>query len=1024
MSCWKATCLLGCVGASTWLDAAPLQLGTEAEVDAGRCARLEETLAEGESVWVEVEALGADLRLALRAPDGLPLWQSDDRPANDGVEEAFAVTQSAGVHALEVCAKGPGRLRVARFDRHPATPADRLRVEAERALRRARAARVGKGDLAVALHDARQARAAFQALGLPSREGLALLEGALVAARQKRSEEAEALLREALDLGRRSDDPGLQARALNSLGLRAHERGDEESAVANARDAVAAARRAGDRLQLSQASYNLGIYLAAVGDSAEAIEAYTPALQGFRELGKPEQELQVLNNLGVVYKLRRRYSAALEVQEQVIERAQELDQVATLGSARINQGGLLMLMGEPERARQSYLAALEALPAERAEQRAQAVWNLGHLARALGDESEARVQVGRALAMSRAGGFADLLARSIGFLGTLDLEAGRTEQGRQALEEAVERARAGGFQGLLQEVLNELGEARRQTGDAPGAWQAAEEALALAARTGDEEVRGRTRLLRARLLRDAGQPAAALTEARLALETLERLRGEVPTRELRSTYLAGQRGAFDLAVELELELERREPGQGHGERAFDLAEQARARGLLEALSPVAWSADAESAALRERAGDVAAAREGLARLATGPDTAGSRGRAQRRLDEALAGYQLERESFSRTNPRAASRLERRPARVRDVQAALAADEALLVYHLGESQAFLFVVERERFEALRLGPSAAFAPVIEALLARLRSPAVLGAAQLQSAARGLHALAFAPARLDASRLRRVLVSADGPLRRVPFEALVVSDRGRTAAQLDYLVRHFELAYVPSASVWLELRARADAAAPAAGALAVADPLAGPDLAPLPGARDEARDVVRLASPGAALVGSQASESRVRGLAGQARVLHFATHALVDDRRPALSSLLLTPGDGHDGRLEAWEIASLDLHAELAVLSACASALGRPVAGEGLVGLVQAFLDAGARDVVATLWPIADRGSAEFMRAFYAELRRASPVRALARARRQMLARGGPGAHPYYWAAFVLIGAPEPLASGTPSRPTGS
>lgn len=1012
-------CLLGGVGASAWLGAAPLQLGAEAELDAGRCARLEEAFAEGESLWVEVEALGADLRLTLSAPDGSLAWQSDDRPANDGVEEAFAVTQSAGVHALEGCAKGPGRLRVARLERHPATPADRSRLEAELALRRARAARMAAGDLAAAAREARQARAAFQALGLSEREGLALLEEALVAARQKRSEEAEAQLREALDLGRRAGQPALQARALNSLALRAHERGDEESAVAHARAAVAAARSAGDRLQLSQASYNLGLYLAVAGESAEAIEAYTLALQGFLQLGKPEQELRVLNNLGVVYKRRRQYSRALEIQEQVIERALGLGQLGTLGSARINQGGLLMLMGEPERARQSYLAALEVLPAENPEQRAQAVWNLGHLAHALGDEGESRVRMAQALAMSRAGGFAELLARSIGFLGTLDLEAGRVEQGRQQLEEARSLSRAGGFDALLQELLNELGEARRRAGDASGASAAAEEALDLASRTGDEEVRAGTRLLRARLLRDAGQPAAALTETRLALETLERLRGAVPTRELRSTYLAGQRGAFDLAVELELELDLREPGRGHAERAFELAEQARARGLLEALSPVTWGADAESAALRERATDVAAARDELARLAAARPSATAHGRAQQRLDEALARYQIERESFASAHPRAAGRLDRRVARLSDVQAALAPDEALLEYHLGERQACLFVIERERFTALRLGESAAFAPAVETLLARLRSPAVLGAAQLQAAARGLHALAVAPARLDPTRLRRLLVSADGPLRRVPFEALAVSDRGRTAAQLDYLVRHFELAYVPSAAVWLELRARADTTEPAAAALAVADPPPGPGLAALPGARDEARDIVRLASPASALVGAQASESRVRGLAGRARVLHFATHALVDDRRPALSSLLLAPGDGHDGRLEAWEIASLDLHADLAVLSACASALGRPVAGEGLVGLVPAFLDAGAQGVVTTLWPIADRGSADFMRAFYAELRRASPARALARARRQLLARGGPGAHPYYWAAFLLVGAPEPLASGTPS-----
>ena len=121
-------------------------------------------------------------------------------------------------------------------------------------------------------------------------------------------------------------------------------------------------------------------------------------------------------------------------------------------------------------------------------------------------------------------------------------------------------------------------------------------------------------------------------------------------------------------------------------------------------------------------------------------------------------------------------------------------------------------------------------------------------------------------------------------------------------------------------------------------------------------------------------------------------------------------MLAAGGGEDGRLEAWEIEGLDLPVRLVVLSACDSALGRPVTGEGLVGLVQSFLDAGAASVVATLWAIPDRATGERMADFYRELRHHDAATALNHAEREALAAGGLSAHPSSWAGLILIGDP--------------
>jgi CHAT domain-containing protein len=143
------------------------------------------------------------------------------------------------------------------------------------------------------------------------------------------------------------------------------------------------------------------------------------------------------------------------------------------------------------------------------------------------------------------------------------------------------------------------------------------------------------------------------------------------------------------------------------------------------------------------------------------------------------------------------------------------------------------------------------------------------------------------------------------------------------------------------------------------------------------------------------------------------LHFATHGLVDSRYPGLSALALSQfdeqGTAQNGFLRLHDIYSLRLNADLVVLSACESALGREVRGEALIGLTQGFMYAGARSVVASLWPVPDRATAELMTRFYGYMLNESlePAAAL---RKAQLASASERrwSNPYFWAGFVLLG----------------
>ncbi len=256
-------------------------------------------------------------------------------------------------------------------------------------------------------------------------------------------------------------------------------------------------------------------------------------------------------------------------------------------------------------------------------------------------------------------------------------------------------------------------------------------------------------------------------------------------------------------------------------------------------------------------------------------------------------------------------------------------------------------------------------------------------------------------------RRLVIVAPGALQVVPFAALPSPGSGADPRPL--IVDH-EIVTLPSASVLGALRSRLAGRKPPPGLLAiVADPVTETRLSY---ARQEAAAILSLARGEQVLSASGFEASRALVESGRLRdyrILHFATHGLYDDLHPELSALALSTVDPSgrpvDGHLRAYEAASLDLRADLVVLSACHTAPGE----EGLVGLTQGFLLAGAPRLLVSLWDVDDRATAELMKRFYAALLREKlpPAQALRQAQISLLHEDRWRA-PYYWAGFVLQG----------------
>ncbi|HSN88249.1 MAG TPA: CHAT domain-containing protein, partial [Thermoanaerobaculia bacterium] len=289
------------------------------------------------------------------------------------------------------------------------------------------------------------------------------------------------------------------------------------------------------------------------------------------------------------------------------------------------------------------------------------------------------------------------------------------------------------------------------------------------------------------------------------------------------------------------------------------------------------------------------------------------------------------------------------------------------------------------------------------------------------------------------VRRLVIVPDDSLHQLPFAAL------RESATAEPLVARYELSVVPSATLWLHWRGQAHEAAPAP-LLALADPIApgsgrgAPQVAvareraavfgdairlgSLPFARREGRAAVRhLGGESHLRIGEEASE----GFLKQADlrrfgILHFATHAVLDDQNPERSGVLLTPAPtSEDGLLQIREIVPLSLEGRIVVLSSCRSASGTVLRGEGVMGLARAFFQAGAHTVVASLWPLRDDDGAALFDRFYDHLAQGKSVSAALRAAQlDRIADGAPG---YAWAGLVVLGEGDfvPMPGGRPETP---
>lgn len=282
---------------------------------------------------------------------------------------------------------------------------------------------------------------------------------------------------------------------------------------------------------------------------------------------------------------------------------------------------------------------------------------------------------------------------------------------------------------------------------------------------------------------------------------------------------------------------------------------------------------------------------------------------------------------------------------------------------------------------------------------------------------------------------IVIVPDGIIGYLPFSTLMKSHENPSQ---NYLIRNYAFTYSPSATLW-NFENHTSSSHP------VKNPYVGfapsikyqdkeplqlsqrdtqrSDLGPLPNAKKEIQKTLKFLK-GQTYIGDQATESLFKQIAPGSKIIHLATHGILDDERPAYNRLLFSHSDTstEDGKLHTYELYELELNADLAVLSACNTGFGTLKKGEGVMSLSRGFKIAGCRNILMTLWSVNDRASAKLIENFYKNLNEGiNKNQALRKAKLDYLANHDDiNANPYYWAGHVMMGSKGDLAIPSSSR----
>ncbi len=874
----------------------------------------------------------------------------------------------------------------------------------------------------------------------------------------------------ALPLWREVKQPQGESRTLNNIGFVYNNLGQQDKAREYYEQSLKISRDLKDKIGIALALNNLGLVYAFLGEQQKALDYYQQAQPLFKEIGDVGSLALNLNNIGQLYTNIGEFQKGLDNLDEALKIQRAIKNPA--GEATVLNNIALVYLGlnEREKALEYYNQALslqKALGNEGIE--GIILFSIGTIYDLGNDSQKAITYYNQALISSRKVRNPNAEALILSALARLDFKSGNAAKAIQSLNQVLPLSKKIGNRAIEAAALNNLGEIYTKQKDFNKADGILNQALQLSQAVTSPGFEAQTRYNKANLEKQRNNLKASLNEIEAAIKIVENLRTKVASQELRTSFFAGVQLYYEFYIDILMQLEKQQPSQGYNALALEVSERARARSLIDLLSEskINIRQGVDPKLLEEERSILQQIdTKEKQNLALGQEN--QKKEAIEVIKKEIAvlfeRYQKLQTEIRTRSPRYAALIQPKALNLKDIQQQVLDNETMLLeYSLGEERSYLWAVTNTGITSYELPKRAEIEKVAKEFYQLAANRTNPGAST--KAAKTLSQILLKPIAAQLGN-KRLLIVNDGALQYIPFTALPIPE----TIDKDFmplLVKH-EIINSPSASTLTILRQqlsertrRKSDRQRAPKTLAVlADPVfsadderlklrRGKNPAPtpssspgntppgdidklslkraasetnlkferLPFTRKEADNILALVPEllrEKDLDFAANRESITSGKLAQYKIVHLATHGVLNSTSPQLSGVVLSlfdeKGNPQNGFLRLHDIFNLNLSSsELVVLSACETGLGEEVKGEGLVGLTRGFMYAGTPRVVVSLWSVDDEATSELMTIFYKKMLRGNlkPAAALRAAQIEMWQQQDKKA-PYYWAAFTLQG----------------
>lgn len=812
-----------------------------------------------------------------------------------------------------------------------------------------------------------------------------------------------------------------QALALNNTGLIYYDQGDFADALNWYQRSLALSESLHDDAGTARSLNNMGAVLMDCGDLSGAWDNFQKSLTLGEQAHSARLIANATGNMAIIYGRRGDYLQALALMKKVYAMHASSSDKRAISIDLIDMGNVFLWQGDYPQSEDYFQRALAT--AESASLKplmAYALGDLGRLADFRGDLPDAIAKYEKSLTICNEVGDKVCASNALSFIGSISSELGDQAKAIDYFRKSLEMYQAMSGGGEQTFNLARLAGAYNRKGDFSEAARTAGQAVSLAENSGIREAAWRAHLEAGNAYQGLHDSARAEKEFAQSIATIEEMRLNIAGAESeQENFFEDKLEPYHRMLALLVAAER-------DSEAFQFAEQAKARVLVDVLkngrTQLAGLMTAEE---RDRDRDL---RINLASLnaqllradRASPLDPATVSHLSAELEHARLAYSGFETALYAEHPqwKLQSGVMKPVTLEEALQLTPGADAAFVEFVVTDDTLYSFVSAGAGVRVFRASvPRKRLADQVQSFRRQL-AERNLG---FRASAAALYQLLLAPAARGLEGKHHLVIIPDGVLWELPFQALI-NPSGR------YVLDTFSVSYAPSLTAlkaMMEVKGGRKLSAAKVRLMAMGNPDWGghveqrvkaiyrdQELGSLPLAETEVRGLANIYGESHIYIGTDARESRFKAEAGEAQVLHLATHSILNNASPMYSYLLLAgDGDGSpdDGLLEAHELLRMQLRAELVVLSACETARGRVGAGEGVIGLSWALFVAGVPSTVLSQWKVESDSTSRLMVAFHQNRKKGlNDADALRRA--ALSIRKNPAyQHPFYWTPFILIGA---------------